>query len=89
MFLKLHIKSKGKDIKYYELERRNYLKTKSLLRLQEKKEAFIIRTRMTELKTNLKNKYDNLNCDLCEKKNKIKEETQEHIYACKHLKENK
>ena len=44
---------------------------------------------MTELKTNFKNKYDNLNCDLYEKKNKIKEETQKHIYGCKHLKENK
>ena len=38
MFLKLHIKSKGKDITYEELEMRNYLKNKSLLRLQEKKE---------------------------------------------------
>ena len=66
----------------------NYHKNKSLLSLQEKKEAFMIRTRMTEVKTNFKNKYFNLNWVFWEKENEINEETQEHIYACIHLKEN-
>ena len=68
---------------------RNYLSSHSLLTLQEKKEAFKIRTRMTETKTNFKNKYDEYNCVACEKKNQIHEETQEHIYFCKNINENK
>ena len=50
---------------------RYYLTRNSLLTLQEKKEAFKIRTRMTEIKTNFQNKFDEYNCVACEK-NKIK-----------------
>ena len=44
---------------------------------------------MTEIKTNFKNKYDEYNCVACEKKNEFHEETQEHIYLCKNINENK
>ena len=67
---------------------RNYLSSESTLTLQEKKETFKIRTRMTELKTNYKNKYDEYNCLACEKNNKINEETQEHIFYCHEIKHN-
>ena len=67
---------------------RYYLTINSLLTLQEKKEAFKIKTRMTEIKTNFKNKFDEYNYVACEKKNQIIEETQEHIYVCKNLNEN-
>ena len=70
-FLKGHIKSKGKEIEYTDIKMRYYLTSNSLLTLQEKKEAFKIRTRMTEIKTNFPNKFDEYNCVACEK-NKIK-----------------
>ena len=52
------------------------------------KEAFKLRTRMTEGKTNYKNKYKDYNCVACEKNNTFVEETQEHIYVCNNIKEN-
>ena len=48
-----------------------------------------MRTRMTEMKSNFKNKYGNLNCNNCEENNKHNEETQEHVYKCTEIKENK
>ena len=88
-YLKHHIKSKGKEMTYMHLEMRNYLSSDSLLTVQEKKEAFVIRTRMTELKINFKNKHSEYNCIICEKEDICHEETQEHIYYCKFLKANK
>ena len=87
-YLKRHIKSKGKEMIYMNMEMRNYLSSNSILTIQEKKEAFLIRTRMTEIKTNLKNKFSDYNCIVCEKENLLNEETQEHIYSCKQIKEN-
>ena len=86
MYLKLNIKSKGKEIQYTKLG--HYLASNSNLTLQEKKEVFKIRTRMTDVKNNFKNKYENLNCDKCKEKNQHNEETQEHIYKCANLVEN-
>ena len=88
-YLKLHIKSKEKEIQYENLELRHYLASDSLLTLQEKKELFKMRTKMTEVKSNFKNKYGNLNCNNCEENNKHNEETQEHVYKCTEIKENK
>ena len=65
-YLKLHVKSKGKVIVYNELAMRKYLGSGSLLTIQEKKDAFLIRTRMTELKTNFKNKHEEYNCVSCQ-----------------------
>ena len=67
MFLKDNIKSTGKSIEYTHFEMINYLTSNSLLTIQEKKEAFKTRTRMTEVKTNYKNKYVDYNCVACEK----------------------
>ena len=85
MYLKLNIKSKGKEIQYTKLELKQYIASYSNLNLQEKKEVFKIRTRMTDVKKNFKNKYENLNCDRCKEKNQLNEETQEHIYKCANL----
>ena len=87
-YLKLHIKSKGKEIEYHEIELRYYLSSDSNLTVQEKKELFKMRTRMTEVKSNYKNRYESLNCDKCEKNNKFNEETQEHVYKCREIKKN-
>ena len=87
-YLKHCIKLKGKEMNYEKLEMRNYLASESFLTLQEKKEAFMIRTRMTEVKTNYKNKHNDYNCVACEKKNNYNEETQEHIYYCHQIKHN-
>ena len=87
-YLKLHIKSKGKELKYNQMELRHYLTSSSHLTLQEKKDLFKMRTRMTDVKSNFKNKYESLNCDKCEENNEIKEETQEHVYKCIDIKEN-
>ena len=84
-YLKHCIKSKGKEMK---LEMRNYLASEFFLTLQEKKEAFMIRTRMTEVKTNYNNKHNDYNCVACEKKNNYNQETQEHIYYCHQIKHN-
>ena len=43
-------------------------------------------TRMTDVKSNYKNKYDSLNCDECKENNELKEETQEHVYKCIEIK---
>ena len=88
-YLKLHIKSKGKELQYTEMKMKNYLLADSELTLQQKKEAFQIRTRMTEVKWNRKNKYTNLNCVPCEQIFKTNDETQEHVYKCTELCENK
>ena len=56
-YLKHHIKSKGKEITYMHLEMRKYLSRDSLLTIQEKKEALLIRTRMTEVKITFKKKH--------------------------------
>ena len=55
IFLKYNIKSTGKSIEYTHLEMRNYLTSNSLLTIQEKKEAFQIRTKITEVEKNYKN----------------------------------
>ena len=88
-FLKLHIKSKGKEIEYSEVEMKQYLASLSILTLQEKKEVFKIRTRMTEVKSNFKQRYNNLNCDNCGKNDQFNEETQEHVYNCTESNEDK
>ena len=87
-YLKLHIKSKGKEISYNQIELKHYLDSSSVLTLQEKKELFKMRARMTEVKSNFKNRYASYNCEKCEDKDKYNEETQEHIYKCIEIKEN-
>ena len=87
-YLKLHIKSKGKEISYDKMELKHYLVSSSSLTLQEKKELFKMKTRMTEVKSNFKNQYEIYNCEKCEERGKYNEETQEHIYKCIEIREN-
>ena len=84
--LKLQIKSKGKEVTYQKLEMQNYLKSDSNLNLEEKKVAFKLRTRMVDLKMNMKNKHTNFTCFACDTKSEINNETQEHIYICTNYK---
>ena len=66
-YLKEHIKSKGKEIIFMNIEMKNYLGSNSILTIQEKK-TVLIRTGMTEVKTNFKNEFFEYNCIVCEKK---------------------
>ena len=83
--LKMQIKTKGNKISYEQLEMQNYLKADSDLNLEEKKMTFKIRTEMTDLKMNMKNKHDKYTCVACEVKDEITNETQEHVYICKNI----
>ena len=71
-YRKYCIKLKGKERNYEKLKMRNYLASESFFTLQEKKEAFTIRTRMTEIKTNFKNKNHDYNFVSFEKKTKYR-----------------
>ena len=56
-----------------------YLKPNNLkIKKDEAQTIFKMRSRVTEVKTNYKGKYDTFECDLC----KIEEESQEHILKC-------
>ena len=46
---------------------------------------FKLRCRMTQIKVNLKGKYDTLECDACG----MEEETQQHILVCEELNKEK
>ena len=84
-YLKNQVKEKGKEIKYSDLKMQTYLSKYSILTQDEKKGAFLIRSRMSDVKTNMKQKYSNVLCVACEKENIMVEETQEHILECKTL----
>ena len=59
-----------------------YLKPNSAeINTNEAKLIFNLRSRMTGVKCNFKNEYENLECRAC----KMKEETQEHILSCEIL----
>ena len=84
-FLKKQIKRKGKEMEYTELKLQMYLSRDSELNLNEKKAAFKIRCRMTNVKCNFRNLNSNVNCAVCISQNIQSEETQEHIFLCKSL----
>ena len=77
------IKRKGKEMEYTELKLQMYLSRDSDLNLCEKKAAFNIRCRMSNVKCNFRNLYLNVNCVPCDSQNIQIEETQEHIFLCK------
>ena len=75
---KLKLKSK------FELQK--YLKSEKLT-TKEKRLLFSLRTRMTNVKTNYKNKYKfNMHCLLCNDKNT--EESEIHLLSCPKIVEN-
>ena len=71
-----------KNIEYSELKMQEYLSSncKEITKDQSIK-IFQLRTRMSNVKTNYKNKYQSLLCDLCFKT----EESQEHLLDCEIL----
>ena len=86
-YLKNQINVKGKEMKYEKLEMQHYMRSKSLT-IEEKKGYFLIQSRMTDIKTNMKNKFKNVMCVACETFNLQVEETQEHIIICEILNKN-
>ena len=87
-YLKRHIKSKGKEIEYTELKMKKYLTSQDEhMSIEEKRYTFKIRSRMTEIKTNMKRKYSDVSCEVCKMHGKSEEESDKHIYTCKFLME--
>ena len=87
-YLKKQIKRKGKEMIYKELKLQMYLSRDSDLNLCEKKAAFNIRCRMSNVKCNFRNLNSNVNCVPCDSQNIKIEETQEHIFLCKSINTN-
>ena len=85
-YLKYQIKSKGKESKYEDLTNQNYLVGDSDLTNQEKIEALKIRSKMVEVKTNMKNKNKNVFCVVCKKEVIEYNDTQKHTQSCHEIK---
>ena len=88
--IKNHIKNKIKKINDKEIEEEitNGKKSKMMneynkkylenFHFEEARAIFMMLTRMIDIKANFKNKYKNLECDVC----KVEENTQ-HLFKCK------
>ena len=64
------------------LKMQGYLKPNKIkMKIEEAQEIFRMRSRVTDLKTNFKGKYESFECDVC----KIDDETQKHIIECKEI----
>ena len=78
--------SKVKDIQHENLKMQKYLKPNQCkMRKEDAQLIFRLRCRSTNVKTNLKGMYDNLECTACG----LEEESQIHIVQCKKLNENR
>ena len=74
--------SKMINLEYKSLNMQNYLKSSNEnLTQRDAQDIFLLRTRMFDVKSNYKNKYEVLLCEACEEN----EETQEHFYKCEAL----
>ena len=74
--------SKVKHLKHTKLEMQRYFKAGKLKISQEEvRTIFKMRSRVSDVKTNFRNKYDSLLCDLCYEE----DESQEHILNCKEI----
>ena len=60
VYLKSLIKSKGKEIVYTQIEMQEYLRPESKLKIEEKQDIFRMRTRMIDIKENMKGKHKKL-----------------------------
>ena len=83
IYLKSQIKSKGKEIKYTKIEMQDYLTPDSEFTVIKKQDIFKMRTRMLDIKENMKGKHSNFHCEACQLKGIKKRETQKHVYKCK------
>ena len=88
-YLKSQIKSKGKEMEYTHVEMQEYLKPESKLTIKEKQDIFKMRTRMIDIKENMKGNYVNVNCEACKLKGINRKETQKHVYKCIQLNKRK
>ena len=78
--------SKVRKIEHNSIKIQKYLQpNKMKMSREESQLIFKMRCRVTEAKTNLKGKYDNLECGACG----LAEESQHHILECEVLNENK
>ena len=77
--------SKVKNIKHQIFQMQKYLKACNVkISKEEAQEIFKLRSRVADVKSNFKGKFDTLECDGC----KMDEETQQHILLnCKILSE--
>ena len=74
--------SKVKHLKHTKLEMQRYFKAGKLKISQEEvRTIFKMRSRVSDVKTNFRNKYDSLLCDLCYEE----DESQEHLLNCKEI----
>ena len=79
--------SKVMKIKHERLEMQNYLKSNDIrIKLEEAQEIFKMRSRMSEVKTNFKGKYENFQCNLCSTK---EDETEQHVIECTEINKRK
>ena len=85
VYLKSLIKSKGKEIVYTQIEMQEYLRPESKLKIEEKQDIFRMRTRMIDIKENMKGKHTNFQCEACHVKGIKKKETQKYVYKCTYL----
>ena len=73
--------SKMNNLEYDDLNIQKYLKSNNNLSNDQKYFLFKLRTKMTELKANYKNKYVDEICSIC----RIEEESQSHLMECEIL----
>ena len=78
--------SKVKKLNHSKLKMQKYLKAnKNDIKVEEAQIIFKMRSRMTDVKVNFRNKNETLECDVC----KDEEETQKHVLECKEIMKNK
>ena len=71
--------SKVRNIKHDEIKLQRYLEPNEIIRNREDAQLiFKLRCQMTNLKVNMKGKYDNVECRACKKEN----ESQKHVFEC-------
>ena len=76
--------SKLDSIQYTEFKTQTYLKSNSEFSNDEKYLLIKLRTRMCEMKSNYKNKYNNIQCELC----KVSIDEQSHLFYCEKILQN-
>ena len=75
--------SKVCHIKHTVFEMQKYLKPCNIkITKEEAQEIFKLRSRMSDVKSNYKGKYESLKCEMCDEN---EDETQKHILICKRL----
>ena len=76
-------------IEHHNLEMQKYFKKCNIKITQDEvQEIFKLRSRVSDVKTNYKGKYESFQCEACQHI-EFEEESQKHIMICKILNENK